>query len=152
MLLMKPISNSNKDIPLSLNRGIVEQHPERESFVVERFSADLVPLRNILKSALKRSTTNLTCGRFMVPMRAKKEWRLPMNLPRPRSGGEEQGRKVPDGHHVPLWGERAGRIDRFMGRKHLAAIAGGNPLSLCGRGQGEGFGSLAMQAHSFFTP
>ena len=59
-----------------MNRGIVEQHQERESFVVERFSAVVVPLRNIRKSALKRSTTNLTCGRFMVPMRAKKEWRL----------------------------------------------------------------------------
>ena len=30
-------------------------------FVVERFSAVMVPFRNALKSALKRSTTNLTC-------------------------------------------------------------------------------------------
>jgi hypothetical protein len=63
-------------IPLSMNCGIVEPHPERESFVVERFSTDLWAWRNGTTTALKRSTTNLTCGRFMVPMRAKKEWRL----------------------------------------------------------------------------
>jgi hypothetical protein len=67
-----------------MNLGFVENStPERELFVVERFSAVVVPLRNIRKSALKRSTTNPTCGRFRIPMRAKKEWRLPMNLPRP---------------------------------------------------------------------
>src|ERR1051326_6527403 len=64
-----------------MNLGIVEQHPERESFVVERFSADLRAWRNGTTTALKRSTTNLR--RFMVPMCAKTEWRLPMNLPRP---------------------------------------------------------------------
>jgi hypothetical protein len=42
-----------------MNRGIVEQHPERESFVVERFSADLRTWRNGTTTALKRSTTNL---------------------------------------------------------------------------------------------
>jgi hypothetical protein len=45
--------------PLSMNLGFEEQYPKREWFVVERFSAVVVPLRNILKSALKRSTTNL---------------------------------------------------------------------------------------------
>ena len=109
--------NHKGGFPLSMNLGIVEQHPKWEWFVVERFSAVVVPLRNILKSALKRSTTNLTCGRFMVPMRAKKEWRLPMNLPRPphlcplpRSGGEEMRkshRGIEKQSPLPL-GERAG--------------------------------------------
>src|ERR1051326_5540126 len=46
-------------IPLSMNRGIVEQHPERESFVVERFSADWRAWGNGTTTALKRSTTTL---------------------------------------------------------------------------------------------
>ena len=66
-----------------MNRGFEEQHPERESFVVERFSAVVVPLRNILKSALKRSTTNLTCGRFIGPNARQKGVEATMNLPRP---------------------------------------------------------------------
>jgi hypothetical protein len=95
-------------IPLSMNLGIVEPRPERESFVVKRFSADLQAWRNGTTTALKRSTTNLR--RFMVPMRAKKEWRLPMNLPRPphlcplpRSGGEEMRKsRGRNGRRSPL--------------------------------------------------
>ena len=68
-------------VPSPMNLGIVEPHPERSSFVVERFSADLRAWCNGTTTALKRSTTNRR--RFMVPMRPKKEWRLPVNLPRP---------------------------------------------------------------------
>src|ERR1051326_535169 len=66
---------------LSMNLGFVEQHPKWEWFVVERFSADSLALLNGTTTALKRSTTNLR--RFMGSIRDKKEWRLPMNLPRP---------------------------------------------------------------------
>src|ERR1051326_4148341 len=105
----------NQRFPLSRNLGFAEPHPKRSWFVVERFSAVVVPLRNILKSALKRSTTDLTRGRFMVPMRARKEWRLSMNLPPhlyplPRSGGEEMcksHRGIEKQSPLPL-GERAG--------------------------------------------
>jgi hypothetical protein len=38
-----------------------------------------MPLRNILKSALKRSTTNFRCGRFRIPMRSGGE-EIPMRL------------------------------------------------------------------------
>ena len=51
-----------------------------ESFVVERFSAVVVSLRNILKSALKRSTTNLASEGSWSQCAPKKEWGLPMNL------------------------------------------------------------------------
>src|ERR1051326_8727324 len=57
----------NQRFPLSRNLGFAEPHPKRSWFVVERFSAVVMPLRNILKSALKRSTTNPTCGRFIGP-------------------------------------------------------------------------------------
>src|ERR1051326_1380108 len=52
-------------IPLSMNRGIVEQHPEREPFVVERVSAGGRAWRNGTTTALNRSTTNLR--RFIGP-------------------------------------------------------------------------------------
>src|ERR1051326_2414606 len=48
--LLVEIVQQEQTAPLSMNRGIAEPHPERESFVVERFSAVLVPLRNIRKS------------------------------------------------------------------------------------------------------
>jgi hypothetical protein len=62
---------------LSMNRGFAERHPKRSWFVVERFSADLRAWRNGTTTALKRSTTNLTCGRFRVPVRAKRSGGYP---------------------------------------------------------------------------
>ena len=54
-----------------MNCVIVEQRPERESFVVERFSADLRARRNGTTTALKRSTTNLRSSGFQcVPKRS----------------------------------------------------------------------------------
>src|ERR1051326_3440610 len=63
---MQTISTTPMHLPVEtdslspMNLGFVEQHPKREWFVVERFSAVVVPFRDALKSALKRSTTNLT--------------------------------------------------------------------------------------------
>src|ERR1051326_8273457 len=66
-------------ISLPRNLGIAERHPERESFVVERFSAAVMPFRIARKSALKRSTTNLAFEGSWSQCATKTLWRLPMN-------------------------------------------------------------------------
>jgi|ERR1051326_503690 hypothetical protein len=53
-----------------MNLGFVEQRSKREWFVV-RFSAVVVPLRHARKSALKRSTTNLTLSQKNHRLRRK---------------------------------------------------------------------------------
>src|ERR1051326_6229423 len=52
---------------LSMNLGFVEPYSKREWFVVERFSAVVVPFRHARKSALKRSTTNLSSRARLQP-------------------------------------------------------------------------------------
>src|ERR1051326_4707894 len=145
-----------------MNRGIVEQHPARESFVVERFSAVVALFRHARKSALKRSTTNLR--RFRVPMRAKKEWRLPMNLPhRPLTcvlflaAGERQGEgeSVIVGHECPrsFWPQDSAsgsaHLDTATVRKRMGVVALAVPSQLSaslGRDFAKGEGAASPSA------
>src|SRR5947207_15641766 len=75
---------------LSMNLGFAEQHPKRQWFVVERFSAVVAPFRNALRSALKRSTTNLTSEGSWA--RFATMWSLNLSLnPESLRGGSERG-------------------------------------------------------------